>query len=248
MRAPLVIVLHGGFGTASQAENSYGWDEVAEKMHFLVAYPNGTRFSWNAGGDCCGRAITENVDDVNFISQTIIDISKNESVDLQRVYITGISNGAAMAYRYACEGHYHIAAIGAVAGSLSFECPYPHGISVMEIHGLEDQNIPMAGGVGPKGISKVDWLPVEQVIHKFRVASSCKPSTVTKDATIQTDKAVCSQGREVTLITIADAGHQWPGGKTQPMLARLILPLDPPSDAMNATWTLWQFFANHKAP
>ena len=27
---PLVVVLHGGFGTGAQAERAYGWDRVAD--------------------------------------------------------------------------------------------------------------------------------------------------------------------------------------------------------------------------
>lgn len=36
--APLVVMLHGGFGSAKQAERSYGWDELADSEKFLVAY------------------------------------------------------------------------------------------------------------------------------------------------------------------------------------------------------------------
>jgi polyhydroxybutyrate depolymerase len=34
-------MLHGGFGSASQAQRSYHWDAEADAGHFLVAYPNG---------------------------------------------------------------------------------------------------------------------------------------------------------------------------------------------------------------
>src|SRR3984957_9031621 len=34
--APLVVMLHGGFGSASQAEKSYGWNTEADSGHFLV--------------------------------------------------------------------------------------------------------------------------------------------------------------------------------------------------------------------
>ncbi|SIP65935.1 hypothetical protein BN9982_260007 [Mycobacterium tuberculosis] len=54
--APLVVMLHGGFGSAKQAERSYGWDELADSEKFLVAYPDGYHRAWNAnGGGCCGR-------------------------------------------------------------------------------------------------------------------------------------------------------------------------------------------------
>ena len=34
---PLVVMLHGGFGSGAQAERSYHWDAEADNGHFLVA-------------------------------------------------------------------------------------------------------------------------------------------------------------------------------------------------------------------
>ena len=34
-------MLHGGFGSAQQAESAYGWDELADSAKFAVAYPDG---------------------------------------------------------------------------------------------------------------------------------------------------------------------------------------------------------------
>src|SRR5271156_7096716 len=38
--APLVVMLHGGFGTGAQAERSYHWDREADAGPFLVASPD----------------------------------------------------------------------------------------------------------------------------------------------------------------------------------------------------------------
>jgi len=39
--APLVVIMHGGFGSAQQAERAYGWHELADSAKFVVAYPDG---------------------------------------------------------------------------------------------------------------------------------------------------------------------------------------------------------------
>ena len=39
--APLVVMMHGGFGSAQQAERAYGWNELADSAKFVVAYPDG---------------------------------------------------------------------------------------------------------------------------------------------------------------------------------------------------------------
>jgi polyhydroxybutyrate depolymerase len=43
------------------------------------------------------------------------------------------------------------------------------------------------------------------------------------------------------LITIDGGKHQWPGGTT------VLEKRDPTSRALNATHTIWQFFAAHPA-
>jgi polyhydroxybutyrate depolymerase len=47
----------------------------------------------------------------------------------------------------------------------------------------------------------------------------------------------------VELITIDGAGHQWPGS-TRTLVQRLAH-TDPPSTALDATDTIWRFFAAH---
>jgi len=112
--APLVLVLHGGFGSAGQAEQAYGWDELADRHRFVVAYPDGVGRSWNAGW-CCGPAHLHDVDDVGFVGELVADISAGESVDPRRVFAAGVSNGAMLAYRIACESPGLLAAIGVMS-------------------------------------------------------------------------------------------------------------------------------------
>jgi polyhydroxybutyrate depolymerase len=61
---------------------------------------------------------------------------------------------------------------------------------------------------------------------------------------VTTSIAACPGGRTVELITIAGAGHQWPGAVPN-LVAQRLLHTDPPSTALNATQVIWQFFAAH---
>jgi polyhydroxybutyrate depolymerase len=244
---PLVVMLHGGFGSGSQAKSSYGWDGQAEQQGFVVVYPDGIGRSWNAGGICCGPALRKNIDDLGFLTRLIDAVSKSENIDPKRVYLTGMSNGAAMAYRYACEGTIPVAAIGPVAGSFSYTCANPHPVSLIAIHGLDDQHIPFAGGAGTKGVTNGSWIPVQQSLDAFRSADTCQPPTSKKEGVLQTVISNCAQGREVALYTIEGAGHQWPGGKAKKGLVQRMLGADQPSTALDATATLWSFFQRHIA-
>jgi len=233
--APLVIMLHGGFGSGSQAEKSYGWDELAASEGFIVAYPDGEGRAWNAGGGCCGAPGRDGTDDVAFITSVVADIEARHSIDPARVYATGMSNGALLSYRLACDTDL-FAAIAPVAGTIVGDCPTPHPTSVLEIHGLADQNVRMDGSPGA-GVASVDGMPVADVNDLWRTADSCQPPQVSTSGPVTTSTATCADGRTVMLTTIEGAGHQWPGSE------KIRDGGDPPSTALDATATIWAFFA-----
>ncbi|CAN5313930.1 PHB depolymerase family esterase [soil metagenome] len=233
--APLVVMLHGGFGSGSQAERSYGWDALAASEGFIVAYPDGLGRAWNAGGGCCGAPGRDEADDVAFIESVVADVEARHSIDPARVYATGMSNGAMLAYRLACDSDL-FAGIAPVAGTIVGECDSPGPVSVLEIHGLADQNVRMDGAPGA-GVAAVDGMPVADVNALWLAAGSCDPPAATTEGPVTTSTATCPHGRSVELITIDGAGHQWPGSKPIRDAA------DPPSAALNATSTIWAFFS-----
>jgi polyhydroxybutyrate depolymerase len=239
---PLVVMLHGGFGSASQAEKSYHWDAKADTGHFLVAYPDGLNRAWNTGGGCCGTPGRTNVDDIGFITAMVSAIEHALPVDASRVYATGISNGGIMAYTLAC--HTTIfAAIGPDSATELGGCPSPVPVSVIAIHGTADKNIPYNGGEGD-GTAHIDGPSVPAVNAAWRRTDRCAPPVATTAGTVTTSVAGCPAGRAVELITIAGAGHQWPGATAKPA-ERKLLGLDPPSTALDATGVIWRFFAAH---
>ncbi len=238
----LVVVLHGGFGTGAQAESAYGWDEQADRHHFVVTYPDGIDRAWSVGGGCCGRPADEGVDDAGFIEAMVAAISRDLPIDPGRVFATGISNGGLLAYRLGCDTGI-LAAIGPVAATLLGDCPAPHRLSIIHVHGTADHNIPYPGGTGD-GFARIDGPPVPALIARWRRVDGCGPATQTTSGAVSTSRAMCPQGRTVELITIAGAGHQWPGAPNRPVLQR-VLHLDPPSSALDATDAIWTFFAAH---
>ncbi len=143
---PVVVMLHGGFGNGAQAERSYHWDAEADNGHFLVAYPDGLNRAWNAG-TCCGEPGRLNTDDVGFISAMVGAIEREIPVDRERIYVTGMSNGAMMALRLGCQSD-TFAAIAPVAGTLLTDCSAARPASVLQIHGTADDRVPYHGGPG----------------------------------------------------------------------------------------------------
>jgi polyhydroxybutyrate depolymerase len=221
LSAPLVVMLHGGFGNAEQAERAYGWDELAGPGKFVVAYPDGLHRAWNTnGGGCCGRPAREGDDDVGFISAAVADIIKNVSVNAAQVYATGISNGGIMSYTLACNTGV-FAAIGPDAATQLDACRSPHPTSVMHIHGTADPLIPYNGG---QGFSVINGPSVPEVNAFWRNVDRCGPPTTTTSGLVTTSTAGCADNRSVVLITVNGGGHEWPPFATQ---------------------MLWEFFAAH---
>lgn len=223
--APLMIVLHGGLGNALHVEKMTGMDDVADEGGFLVAYPDGTggRFratenlrTWNAGS-CCGQAVRQNVDDVSFIAKMIEDIQARYSIDTQRVYVAGMSNGAMMAYRLACEIPDKITAIIAVSGTLAVDaCDAAKDIPVLHIHGDQDKYVPFYGGRGEKGISGETHRSVPATMDLITGPRQCgPPEQRSLEGGIDVYSYRCRNGAPVELYVIRGGGHAWPGGRSR---------------------------------
>jgi polyhydroxybutyrate depolymerase len=227
--AALVVMLHGGFGSARQAESAYGWNALADREGFAVAYPDGLDRAWNVGGGCCGRSARTGVDDVAFIRAAVATIERMLPVDPRRVYATGMSNGGMMAYRLACDTEV-FAAVAPVAATLLGACPSPDPVSLIHIHGTTDSRVRLDGAPGI-GVAEIDGPPVPEVIETWRGVDRCTAPAVRTAGPVTRSQAECPDGRAVELITVAGVDHAWPGADGAP-------PLD-------ATATIWRFFTEH---
>lgn len=222
--APLVVVIHGWGFTAEQIEGDYGWNDLAERHQFIVAYPQGVGLSFNAAGDCCGPAADNDVDDVVFITAMVERLQKDLPIDDNRIYAAGMSNGGVMAYALACRTSL-FAAIGVVAGTQVGTCDEPRPMSVIQVHGLADTIVRFDGG--PAVVPGAQ--PVRDVFERWLRISMCEKPQRSRSGPAITARAECADGREVTLVTIDGEGHTWPGraGSTSPW---------------DATEELWKFF------
>ncbi|MER7169686.1 PHB depolymerase family esterase [Micromonospora sp. NPDC000207] len=251
---PLVVMLHGAAGTGRQAEQAYGWTAEADRSGFVVAFPDGYKRAWAAGPGCCGAPAREGVDDVRFVTELVDTVGGQVPVDPARTYVTGISNGGLLAYRLVCDTTI-FAAVGVVAATLAGSCDSPAPVSVLHIHGEQDQTMPYGGGPGRRDNDgtgrlpvRIDGPPTTELAARWRTVDDCGEPRTSTDGPVTRTVATCPEGRAVELVTIADAGHQWPGGRPNTPRSEQLLDLDPPSPALNATETIWRFFADHPRP
>lgn len=222
---PLVVVLHGWGFTAEQIEGDYGWNELAEKDRFVVAYPQGLGLSWNAAGDCCGPAADADVDDVAFITAMVERLAQALPIDDRRIYVAGMSNGGVLAYELACRTSL-FAAVGVVAGTQVGGCAEPRPTSVIHVHGLADSIVRFDGGLAVVP----DAQPVLRVVANWlRIGQCLEPEQSRHGPDVVTSTSRCADGRRVALVQIDGEGHTWPGhaGSSAPW---------------DATAELWRFF------
>lgn len=162
-KVPLLLALHGGFGNSEYFQNALKIDRIANRYGFIVAYPNGTegriwlmknKRMWNSG-HCCGIAARENIDDVGFLANVITDITANYPIDTKRVYITGHSNGAMMAYRFVCERPDMVAAMVGISGQFTADsCKNAKNVEILHIHGDSNVHVPRKAEV-PAAVAKI---------------------------------------------------------------------------------------------
>jgi polyhydroxybutyrate depolymerase len=254
--APLLVALHGGLGSGKQFEASSDFNGLATANAFIVAYPDGVTPSpdgsggartWNAG-KCCGPAVARKVDDVAFLRAVVEDIEANHRIDRSRVYAAGHSNGGMMALRLGCEASDLFAAVGIQSGSLEVaSCSPRHPVSLIQIHGTADTNIPIAGGKG-SGIAGVIFAPPRQAAEKLSRADGCRAKPQRLRDTFNRDLLLsrwrtCSPGTGVEFLAVEGASHAWMGRPSLSPWADEYT--GKPYMKLDSSRAIWAFLAAH---
>ncbi len=264
---PLLLAMHGGSGNAMLHAAMTQIVRLAQEQRLYVAFPEGYGLvqTFNAGA-CCGAAQAENIDDVAFARGIVTDVLARDSVDPARVYATGFSNGAMLAHRLACAMADRLAGIAAVGGGSGqfdgartqfFACAPARPIPVLQVHAANDRNYPFAGGIGPDGVSQVNFYGIEATVADWRThnnvtaaATVAQVSATTRCHRYDRPADVLRPSAVVTLCAldppdvydpvsrvVFGGGHSWPGGVRAPGSRSDV----PPAD-FDASTYLWEFF------
>ncbi|MEO8313456.1 MAG: prolyl oligopeptidase family serine peptidase [Pseudomonadota bacterium] len=248
--APLVMALHGGGGgmiyQASDAK--YGLISKSEQAGFIAVFPNGISdvksgmlATWNAG-TCCAKARDQKVDDVGFLRKLVEDVSQRLRIDKQRVFAIGMSNGAMMSYRLACEASDVFKGIMAVAGTDNTNrCEPKHPVPVLHVHARNDDRVLFDGGAGKAFRNEAlvsDFVAVPTSIEKWVKLNraNARPERVLTVSGAHCDLYKAGAGgAPVELCVTETGGHSWPGGKKDRG--------ETPSTAIVADDLMWEFFS-----
>ena len=164
--APLVVVLHGCTQTAAGYDQSSGWSRLADLHGFVLVYPEQQRannpnlcFNWFSSDDA-SRGLGE----ARSIHEMVAAVQAQHRTDPQRVFVTGLSAGGAMAATMLAT-YPEVFAGGAVIAGLPFGVArsVPEAFDRMRGHGLPRSNV-LAGFVRSASDHSEDW-PILSVWH-----------------------------------------------------------------------------------
>ncbi len=223
---PVIFAFHGGGGNMDIQSNEryYKLISKADKESTVLVFPNGHSVftsgkyaTWNAG-HCCAEARDQKSDDVGFIRVIFETLKKQINMDVKNVFAIGMSNGAMLSYRLACEAFDIFKGIAAVAGTDNTQiCKPIRGVAVLHIHARDDEHVLYEGGRGPKASAPekiTDYVSVDETIKKWSGILKCDPfptvHSPSKGVSV-TDYKNCQQ-TSLKLISTDIGGHAWPGG------------------------------------
>lgn len=242
---PVVIAFHGGGGNRQSAERvtcpdgeaggSQCLAATANRAGYVVVLPDGTGSrptrnvrTWNAGGgaqgwDCTsGGACAAKVDDVRFFEVLLAEVERVVPVDRKRIFLTGLSNGAAMSHRLACERPNLVAAIAAFGGTNQYAtgARCDASIPVLQIHGSEDPCWTyVTSSNACATLEPGKKLGVAESNEGWRVRNGCSESfvdaalpDVANDGTRVTRRTWSGCTAALEHLRVEGGGHTWPGG------------------------------------
>ncbi len=184
---PVVFVLHGGGGDMDiqSKDEAYQHITTSDREGYIVVFPNGSgpfksgKLSTWIAGKCCAFARDQKVDDVGFLKAVLKNLSKQISIDQNKVFAEGRSNGGMMSYRLACEAADIFKAIASVAGTdITTSCVPKNPISIFHIHAKDDDHVLFNGGAGKKAFQDrsmvTEFTSVPETISKWIKLNECE--------------------------------------------------------------------------
>lgn len=255
-RRSLVLCLHDGGSSAEGIARltRRSFNKLSEGNNFVVGYPEALNEHWNdAREDSISLSHYEEIDDVGFIEQVIDFAIDSFSIDPQRVFVAGFSEGGFMTFRLACELQQKINGFAAVAAALTLdqivECTPDTAVSFMMINGTRDPVLPYEGGqIRMAEQDQGSVLSTEETINYLLEDYSCTDKSVTKDMPntdtfdeTRSEKIAysnCKNGNKIILINVINGGHTWPGGR-QFLNERSVGKVSQDFDAGDV---IWKFF------
>ena len=239
---PLVLNFHG-FGSSASQQMFYGdFRDIADTEGFLLVHPEGTTLIGNQFWNVGFPGLSSTIDDVGFTEALIDELATLYTIDLDRVYATGMSNGGFMSFLLACQLSEKIAAVASVTGSMTQDtfddCNAQHPTPVLQIHGTDDGVVLYNGN----NLS----IPIADVISYWVDHNNCEttPTTTTLPDVDVSDGSTIEysvyedgdNGITTEHMKVIGGGHTWPGS---------VINTAGTNQDIDASMEIWLFFSRY---
>jgi polyhydroxybutyrate depolymerase len=170
-RRPVIIILHGGGGSAKRVRHLLGLEEKTRSASPVMVYPDAIGGQWN---DVAAAGATP---DVIFVHDLITKLTSEGIADGRRIFIVGGSSGGMLAMKIVCSGVDEFAGLVAYASSLPSDvaaaCKPAHPTPFLLILGTADPLIPFNGGAANLIDSKAELLSGKATFDLFGKLAGC---------------------------------------------------------------------------
>jgi len=239
---PLVLNFHG-FGSSASQQMFYGdFRDIADTEGFLLVHPEGTTLIGNQFWNVGFPGLSSTIDDVGFTEALIDELATLYTIDLDRVYATGMSNGGFMSFLLACQLSEKIAAVASVTGSMTQDtfddCNAQLPTPVLQIHGTEDDVVLY----NENNLS----LPIPDVISYWVDHNNCETTpttTMLPDVDVSDGSTIeysvyedGDNGITTEHMKVIGGGHTWPGS---------VLNTAGTNQDIDASMEIWLFFSRY---
>lgn len=242
---PLVVVLHGGGGTAAEVRRQVGerFEALARRDGFLVLYPQAIGRMWDTGEGEVSARLTPRRDDLGYLKAVIARVAAGHAVDPARVFATGISRGGHASYLLGCEAPGLIRAIAPVAMTLPQglrnACASGAPLPILLIQGTADPLVPYGGGrVHLFRRQRDRVMSADATMALFARRNHCGPVRTLGHVGAVDRLAWTGCTVPTRLDRVNGGGHNWPGGR--PALPRIV---GPTNRDISAPDEIWGFFS-----
>ncbi len=256
---PLVLDLHGYSEGADVHLMMTGLEKFGDAKGFVTLTPQGTgpvpRWDTERGSK-----------DLAFLGDVLDAAERDLCIDTNRVFVTGLSNGAFMTSAAACFMSDRVAAVAPVAGARNLKgCAPKRPVPMVAFHGTADGFVSYDGGLGkqaldlpaadgsgkklrdtltPEALKARSGDSIPTIMAGWAKRNGCAArSTKTAVAADVTRIAFdCPAAGETVLYRVTGGGHTWPGSAFSQSIASLV---GHTTMSIDADAIMWDFFSRH---
>ena len=261
---PLVVDFHGYSEGAEVHVQMSALSAYGDEQGFVTVTPHGE-------GEVPRWDTTLDGGDMDFVGDLLDEVEASLCVDTNRIYVTGLSNGAFLTSAIACRYADRVAAVAPVAGVRDVEnCEPARPVPLLAIHGTEDEFVTFDGTPGdavanlpaPDGSGRTigelraegedtgrpapppDAPTIPEIVAAWAERNGCEgpPAEEPLADDVALERYDCPTGADTGLIRIDGGGHSWPGSELSAAVEEIV---GHTTMSISANEVMWEFFLDH---